>query len=792
MILASDGLLYGTTYQNGGPFQVTTSGGNFRFLRIFSDSVEGSFFNTGVIEGVDGALYGRSIASTQTGIGGTLFKIQKNGTAYQALYTFPVDSDPRSNFNGVIQSSSGLLLAANPIGGVGGAGILLSINSAGGSATVVYDFGAAFTGSTPNALCLASDGRLYGATGTINGTLFGINQDGSGFASLHHFMGGTFDGANPVGISSGRNGYLYGITSIGGTAGAGTVFGLRTDGSQYSVIYNFNNAGPYYPIGIIQGNDGFLYITTESGGSAGLGAICKVAVDGTGFAVIHSFSYAGFDGQMPLAGVIQASDNALYGTTSSGGTAGKGVIFKVNTDGSGYTTLHNFGASTGDGTTPRTMLIEAADGGLYGWTGDGVLFRIQKDGSQYNVKFVLSQSSAASSPTNLLQGSDGWLYSTGSIRPPLAQVPAQGQMFRIGPNGTGFAIVEALTSPCDDGSIVIASNGSFYGVTTGSSSLGQTVPGVLFKIRFALMAPGISAQPQSQSAVVGQTVSFSVVAMGTAPLTYQWMKNNSVISGATSATYTLSSVQLTDAGLYSCTIGNAGGTLASVQATLTVSPAGPPITVQPVGQTVNCGGAATLSVVAVGSALTYQWQLNGTNIAGASSSTYTIATVGTLHAGAYTVVVGGSNGISTTSAPATLIVVSNAHPIAISTRGLVGSDSNILIAGFIISGTTSETLLLRGVGPTLGSSFQVPGVLAHPQLFLFDSKGHVLASNTGWGGDPAVAQAINRVYLFPFPAGSADCAILITLPPGTYTAQVSGANSTTGVALIEVYDVPAN
>ena len=100
----------------------------------------------------------------------------------------------------------------------------------------------------------------------------------------------------------------------------------------------------------------------------------------------------------------------------------------------------------------------------------------------------------------------------------------------------------------------------------------------------------------------------------------------------------------------------------------------------------------------------------------------------------------------------------------------MGTGGNILIAGFVIGGTTSKTVLIRASGPAL-VPFGVTGTLPDPQLQLY-SDSTVLESNDGWGGDAQIA------------------ATAVTLPPGAYTAQVSGASGDTGIALVEIYDVP--
>ena len=124
----------------------------------------------------------------------------------------------------------------------------------------------------------------------------------------------------------------------------------------------------------------------------------------------------------------------------------------------------------------------------------------------------------------------------------------------------------------------------------------------------------------------------------------------------------------------------------------------------------------------------------------------------------------------------------------VSARTQVGTGADILIAGFNISGQTSKTVLIRAIGPTL-SAFGVTGALGNPKLELFTGPTRI-NENDDWGGSTQLAAAFASVGAFPLANGSRDAALRVTLLPGSYTAQVSGVNNTTGVALIEVYEVP--
>jgi hypothetical protein len=113
-----------------------------------------------------------------------------------------------------------------------------------------------------------------------------------------------------------------------------------------------------------------------------------------------------------------------------------------------------------------------------------------------------------------------------------------------------------------------------------------------------------------------------------------------------------------------------------------------------------------------------------------------------------------------------------------------------LIAGFTVGGTGTKTVLIRVVGPTLGAApFGVPDVVADPQLTLFSGQ-TAIGNNDNWGGGAELAAAFAKVGAFALPAASRDAALLATLQPGSYTVQARGVDGTTGVAIVEIYEVP--
>lgn len=232
------------------------------------------------------------------------------------------------------------------------------------------------------------------------------------------------------------------------------------------------------------------------------------------------------------------------------------------------------------------------------------------------------------------------------------------------------------------------------------------------------IAPSITTQPTSQTVTEGANVNFLIAASGTAPLTYQWRRSGTNLTGATSATLSLSAVTTNQSGGYSCVVSNAAGSATSSTATLTVNPAviAPTITTQPVSQTVVAGGNASFTVAASGtSPLSYQWLLNGVNISGATSATLTLTGITTGQAGNYSCVVTNAAG-SATSTTAALTVNPAVLPPTITTQPsnqsvTDGSSVSFSIAvtgtapfnyqwrfnGVNISGATTPTLNLSTV-----------------------------------------------------------------------------------------------
>jgi hypothetical protein len=216
---------------------------------------------------------------------------------------------------------------------------------------------------------------------------------------------------------------------------------------------------------------------------------------------------------------------------------------------------------------------------------------------------------------------------------------------------------------------------------------------------------------------------------------------------------------------------------------------------QPESLGVIAGAHITLSARATGDApIAYQWRKNGVPIPGATAETYDIASMTAEDAATYTAVATNAVGSATSSAGALGILPYDGRFANISTRGLVRLNDEIMIAGFVISGTTARTVLIRAAGPELANhGVNAAAVLSDPQLTVYNAAGASILSNDNWGvqtsGGPPVGPVADSVSAFRFAASSNDAALVATLSPGSYTVHVRGAGAGTGIALAEIYDV---
>jgi len=414
-----------------------------------------------------------------------------SGVTFTTLHSFGSPADPLA---GLVQGTDGDLYGTTVSGGTncsnaGGCGTIFKVTPS-GTLTTVYSFCAQTScadGEYPYApLVQATDGELYGTTlrGGVNceaffescGTVFKISP-------LAHRIGRDPFAAHTAAPPSGRLTTLYRFCAEHGCP----------DGQA-----------PY--VGLVQAADGNLYGTTTYGGVGsncasqdGCGTVFRITLDGT-LTTLYSFCFlAGCaDGANPGGALIQASDGNLYGTTMNGG-AGAGTVFRITPSGT-LTTLYNFCSQSHctDGENPQSTLVQASDGDLYGTTpnggaGDaGTIFKISLNGAFANIHSFCLQAPCADGTNpmaGLVQASDGNLYGITL----LGGNGLNATIFRISPAGmltvlytfcTQDACEDGQTGEIPQGGLVQATDGKFYGTTSGGGAYGNN--GTVFSLSVGL------------------------------------------------------------------------------------------------------------------------------------------------------------------------------------------------------------------------------------------------------------------------------------------------------------------
>lgn len=349
----------------------------------------------------------------------------------------------------------------------------------------------------------------------------------------------------------------------------------------------------------------------------------------------------------------------------------------------------------------------------------------------------------------------------------------------------GTAVAGATASTLNLAAVALADDGARFRVVV--SNAGGSVTSNEVALTVTPVAPAITTAPAAASVTAGQTASFSVVARGSAPLAYQWLRNGAEIAGATAASYTTGTLTTGDDGAgFSVRVSNAAGSITSAAALLSVqaAPVAPQITAQPQAVTVTAGQTATFEVTASGTpTLVYQWRRNGTAIAGATAARYTTPATTIADSGAvYSVVVGNGAG-SVTSSAATLTVLpapqasgqarlafGSGHVVAIRADGRVLAwglnNTGQLGGGAAIAGTNARDVPTTAVAVAAGQ-FES---LALGGDGLLRGWGRKFGGTTIIGGDAA-----NAGTDVPTPATGGW--------PGGFTHVVTGTGNAFGFAL---------
>ena len=300
--------------------------------------------------------------------------------------------------------------------------------------------------------------------------------------------------------------------------------------------------------------------------------------------------------------------------------------------------------------------------------------------------------------------------------------------------------------------------------------------------------PSITTQPQTQSVSAGQTATFSVIASGTAPLTYQWMKNNVPVAGATASSYTTPATTAPDSGAqYTVVVTNSYGTVTSTVALLLVSSSPPAISVQPANRSVADGAQVSFNVTATGpGTLSYQWQRNGTNITGATSSTYAITAVTMADSGVtFRVIVTNVNG-ATPSANAILTVTPAAPSIATQPVAVTINPGATAVFSVVAGGT--QPLSYRWQKNSIDISGATASSCTTPAVTLADNGASFRCIVTNRAGSTTSSAAIltvasGVVVSDDFNTTTLDVARWRTVLPGTASTITTTGTGTSNAYL---------
>lgn len=478
-------VLYGITTGGGSQdygtvFKINTDGSGFAVVRNFTSADAGGVVPSGRLWLSGTTLYGTALAKyVDTGV---VFKMDVNGTGFSVLKQFGISNDDGRNPYAGLWLSGATLYGTTRTGGADGVGTLFKVNADGSGFAVLKDLTFSREGVMPRGGLVVSGSTLYGTTRSSahehRGTVYKVNSDGGGFTVLKSFGADWTDAAEPLAGLVLAGDMLFGTTSAGGEGNEGTVFRINTDASDYAVLHSFSSSAwsnGLAPEAALAYADGTLYGTTTDGGQ-GAGSIFKLNTNGSGFTVLKRFDG---DAGTPASTLVQ-SGTVLFGTTFDGGSVGSGTIFRINTDGSGFTVLKDYDGT--DGAWPRPGLILSGDT-LYGMTawggsfGSGTVFKLNTNGSGYTVLKEFDGFTEGSSPYWGLTLHGTTLYGCTSA----GGAFGRGTVFKLETDGSGFAVIREFTD-VEGGppsGPLLLTDSALYGTTEDGGHLNA---GVVFRI----------------------------------------------------------------------------------------------------------------------------------------------------------------------------------------------------------------------------------------------------------------------------------------------------------------------
>lgn len=730
-----------------------------------------------------------------------------SGTGPQARLFWPM---------GVAVDPSGNLLIADSVNHTirkaTSAAVVSVLAGGGGNIGSASGKGADATFYVPQSVAIARDGAVL-VVESGNSVIRRISPDG--VATIFAGSPRTFDNVDGVGTAA-RFYYPFGIA-------------VAPDGTAYVSDNYLNIVKKITPDGAVSH---FVGVASSTGGSTD-GPRNTARFYGPGALAVHS------DGTIYVA---DRKNHTIRKVTPEGVTS-----TLAGTAGSP-------GSADGVGPAARFVapggLAVAPDGTVYvSDSGNYLIRKIAPDGTVSTVAGTAGQRGDADGlgadarfryPLELALDAAGNLFVADADNFAIRMITPERHVTTIGGNraqramGAGTASNAHFMGPSG---LALAPDGTLY----ISDTFGNVVMrGVRDQV------PTVIAAPQSLALRAGADATLSVTARG-GGLSYQWRKDGQAIAGATSANHTISDVDAATAGKYSVEVKNSAGSIVSSVATVSLSQStnlghianlsirsrassdadalfvgfgiggdgttgNKPLLIRGAGPTLTAfsvpgaladpmleiiGSAGTIAanddwagnaqVVEVGERL-QAFPFSSTTSADAAVYRPAIAT------GTYSAKISGKAG----AAGVTLAEIYDATTgdftpttprlINVSARTHAGSGGDVLTAGFVILGDTAKNVLIRAIGPTL-ANWGLTGVLADPKLTLFHG-GRSIAENDDWSGTASLEAAFGATGAFGLSKSSKDAALVVTLAPGLYTAQVSGIDSTTGLALVEVYELP--
>ncbi len=680
-----------------------------------------------------------------------------------------------------------------------------------------------------SAAALSPNGTLYfGAGPTANGsTLVPARlravDSATGIQKWEIPVGSGTNANNAVALAADGTIYVH--------SDEGRLFAFTDEGSRATEKWSASVPGSSYASATIA-PDGTIYLGSDEPAGSGSPARHRLyALNPADGSAKWTFPA---DNAIYTAASIDGAGNIYFGTLTSG------RLYSVTPAGTQrwvYT-----GARLGTSSSPSL----SPDGATVYFAGyDGLLHAVNTASGAARWTFRLGKEVRASSPA---VDSNGVIY-VGCYDNLVYAVNADGTLKRTWSTGKIVRSSPALAGT----TLYVGSNDQgLYAFDVGAPPAGpwpQYRHNARHTGRAVVEAPAFALAPKARAAVAGEVVTLTATATGSGPFAYQWLKDGLPISGATTAALALPAVSASDTANYAVVVRGAEGAIVSPPAPVTVrgvgeaeiparlvnlsvrTTAGTGNQTLIVGFFVNGSPDKSVLIRAIGPTLG-QFGVTGTLAdprlrllsgatelttndnwaspvgggasvpianAFASSGAFALAEssldaalVRTMGVGGYTAQITGASGTGIALAELyDTLPGSGARLANVSARSQVNTGGDILIAGFSITGNLPQTVLIRGIGPSL-TALGVTGVLTDPRLALFRATAK-LDENDDWGsaGSATLASAFARVGAFPLSgSGSKDAALLVTLAPGGYTAQVSGANSTTGIALIEVYELP--